>query len=122
MGQPMSTCDYYVYIMASKSKTLYTGITNDLVRRVYEHKHKLVPGFTAKYNIDRLVYYDRTSDVDAAIAREKQVKSWTRAKRIALIASVNPGWADLGEALVRCKWWPSASRPRFLGCARNDRT
>jgi putative endonuclease len=96
----MTTREYYVYIMASRSRTLYTGMTNNLVRRVYEHKHKLLPGFTAKYNIDRLVYYERTSDVNAAIAREKKIKSWTRAKRLSLVAAVNPGWADLGEALV----------------------
>ena len=86
---------YYVYIMTNKSRTLYTGVTNDLERRVYEHKKKLVPGFTTKYNITRLVYFEVTQDVGAAIAREKQIKGWLRTKKIALIDSVNPGWRDL---------------------------
>src|SRR6266849_3907748 len=86
---------YYVYIMTNKSRTLYTGVTNDLKRRVYEHKQKLVPGFTNKYHITRLVYFEETSDVRSAIEREKQFKGWLRAKKIALIESVNPKWADL---------------------------
>src|SRR5262245_11344839 len=86
---------FYVYIMTNKSRTLYTGVTNDLERRVYEHKKKLVPGFTAKYNIDRLVYYEATEDVNVAISREKQIKGWLRAKKIALIESTNPKWTDL---------------------------
>jgi putative endonuclease len=81
--------------MTNKSRTLYTGVTNDLERRVYEHKQKLVAGFTAKYNIDRLVYYEATEDVNAAISREKQIKGWLRAKKIALIESMNPDWVDL---------------------------
>ena len=81
--------------MTNKSRTLYTGVTNDLERRVYEHKQKLVPGFTAKYNITRLVYFEVTQDIQAAIAREKQIKGWLRSKKIALIESVNPGWKDL---------------------------
>ena len=81
--------------MTNKSRTLYTGVTNDLERRVYEHKQKLVPGFTAKYNLTRLVYFDVTEDIGAAIVREKQIKGWLRSKKIALIESVNPEWADL---------------------------
>ena len=81
--------------MTNKSRTLYAGVTNDLERRVYEHKKKLVPGFTTKYNITRLVYFEVTRDVGSAIAREKQIKGWLRAKKIALIDSVNPGWRDL---------------------------
>jgi putative endonuclease len=88
---------YYVYIMASKSRTLYTGVTNNLERRVYEHKHKLMPGFTAKYNITRLVHYEVTNDIRDAIAREKQIKGWLRAKKIALIEAENPNWRDLSE-------------------------
>lgn len=86
---------YYVYILTNRSKTLYTGVTNDLIRRVYEHKQKLIPGFTQKYNIDKLAYYEETVDVTAAIAREKQIKGWLRVKKIALIESMNPEWHDL---------------------------
>ncbi len=89
---------YYVHIMTNRSGTLYTGVTRNLERRVYEHKHKLLPGFTSRYNIDRLVYYEVTSDIRAAIAREKQVKAWTRAKRVALVESVNRDWKDLSES------------------------
>jgi putative endonuclease len=87
--------NYYVYIMTNHSKTLYTGMTNDLTRRVYEHKEKLIPGFTQKYNITKLVYFEETSDVHEAIAREKQIKGWLREKKIALIESINPEWKDL---------------------------
>jgi putative endonuclease len=86
---------YYVYIMAIKSRTLYTGVTDNLERRVFQHRAKLLPGFTARYNIDPLVYFDATGDVLAAIAREKQIKGWSRAKKIALIESVNRDWKDL---------------------------
>ena len=81
--------------MTNHSKTLYTGITNDLNRRVYEHKQKLVPGFTQKYNITKLVYFEETSDVNDAIAREKQIKGWLREKKIVLIESMNSEWKDL---------------------------
>ena len=84
--------------MSNQSRTLYTGITNNLVKRVYEHKNKLVPGFTAKYNISRLVYFEETGDVRAALAREKQIKGWLRQKKIALIESSNPKWMDLSAA------------------------
>jgi putative endonuclease len=89
--------EYYVYIMTNRSGTLYTGVTGDLRRRVYQHKHKLVPGFTSKYNIDRLVYFESTPDVRAAIAREKEIKGWVRAKKIALIESANRDSKDLSE-------------------------
>jgi putative endonuclease len=89
--------EYYVYIMTNKSRTLYTGVTNNLERRVYEHKHKLMPGFTSKYNITKLVYYEAGDNINVAIAREKQIKGWLRAKKIALIESVNPEWRDLSE-------------------------
>ena len=88
---------YYVYIMTNRSKTLYTGVTDDLARRVYEHKNKLVKGFSQKYNIARLVYYEITSDVHAAIQREKQIKGWLRKRKIALIEAANPEWEDLSE-------------------------
>ncbi len=86
--------EYYVYIMTNGARTLYIGVTNDLVRRVFEHKEKLAEGFTKKYNITMLVYYEITGDVQAAIAREKQLKSWRRSKKIALIESSNPQWKD----------------------------
>jgi putative endonuclease len=81
--------------LINKSKTLYTGITNNLERRVYEHKQKLVPGFTARYNIIKLVHYEETTDVLAAIAREKEIKGWLRSKKIKLIELSNPDWHDL---------------------------
>jgi putative endonuclease len=88
---------YYVYIMTNKSRTLYTGVTNNLERRVYEHKHKSIPGFTSKYNITRLAYFEETDNISQAIAREKQIKGWLRVKKIALIESINPEWKDLSE-------------------------
>jgi putative endonuclease len=91
---------FYVYIMASKSGTLYTGVTNDLYRRVQQHKQRLVKGFSAKYHTKRLVYYEATDDVRGAILMEKQIKAWRRSKKIALIESTNPTWNDLAEA-----WW-----------------
>ena len=86
---------YYVYIAASKSKTIYVGVTNNLVRRIWEHKEKLVPGFTEKYNVNRLVYLETTPEVLAAIAREKQIKGYRREKKTALIDAMNPEWKDL---------------------------
>lgn len=90
---------YFVYIMASRSRRLYTGVTNDLARRVFEHKSKAAPGFTARYNIRRLVYFEETDDAQAAITREKQIKGWLRKKKVALIESVNPVWEDLAVEL-----------------------
>ena len=89
---------YYVYIMASRSRTLYTGVTGNLKRRVFEHQEKLVPGFTTKYKVHRLVYFEETGDVQAAILREKQIKGWTRSKKLALINSLNPTWQDLSDS------------------------
>lgn len=77
------------------NRVVYTGVTNDLNRRVYEHKNKLFDGFTAKYNVNKLVYFDSTEDVVAGIQREKQIKGWTRQKKNDLIESVNPEWKDL---------------------------
>ena len=83
--------------MTNKSRTLYTGVTNNLMRRVDEHKKKLIYGFTSKYNIQFLVYYEATTSTHAAIEREKQIKGWLRSKKIALINSMNPEWKDLSE-------------------------
>ncbi len=88
---------YSVYIMTNKSGTLYVGVTNDLERRVFEHKNKLVDGFTKRYNLASLVYFEVTSDISAAIAREKQIKEWLRAKKLELIESANPTWKDLSQ-------------------------
>jgi Predicted endonuclease containing a URI domain len=91
---------YYVYIMTNESKTLYIGVTNNLNHRVYQHKQKLIPGFTSKYKINKLVYYETTGDINSAIAREKQLKRWLRSKKIVLIQSMNPEWLDLSQGLV----------------------
>jgi putative endonuclease len=96
---------YYVYIMTNEGRTLYIGITNDLARRVYEHKHHLLPGFTSKYALTRLAYYEDTGDIYAAIAREKQLKGWVRSKKVALIEAMNPEWDDLSRG------WYANSHP-----------
>ena len=91
---------YYVYIMTNKHNTvLYTGVTNDLRRRVWEHKEKLGGGFTSKYNVNKLVYYEDTADVRTAIAREKQIKGGSRQKKIDLVNSLNPDWRNLYDDL-----------------------
>ncbi len=91
--------NYYVYILTNHSRTLYIGVTNDLQRRMYEHQNKLVDGFTKKYNIDQLVYFEQTESISDAIAREKQLKKWSRSKKLALIQSTNPEWHNLGQDL-----------------------
>jgi putative endonuclease len=88
---------YYVYIMTNRSRTLYVGVTNDLERRVHEHKSELIEGFTKRYKITRLVYFAETSNIEGAIAREKGVKKWRRSKKIDLIEAANTGWKDLSE-------------------------
>lgn len=89
---------YYVYILASKRKgTLYIGVTNDLERRVYEHKNNLVEGFTKRYGVHMLVYFEETNNILEAIQREKRLKKWNRAWKIELIESMNPKWKDLAE-------------------------
>ena len=93
------TKHYYVYIMASRSRVIYVGMTNNLRRRVEEHQQKLVEGFTQKYNVTQLMYYEVTNDVHAALAREKEIKGWRRSKKVALIESVNPTWRDLSGEL-----------------------
>jgi putative endonuclease len=88
---------YYVYIMANQSRTLYIGITNNIKRRVFEHKNALIEGFTCRYKIDTLVYVESFVDVYSAIAREKQIKCWRREKKLQLIARQNPDWRDLSD-------------------------
>ena len=94
--------NYYVYILTNAHKTvLYTGVTNDLIRRVYEHKHHLDKNsFTAQYNVENLVYYEVTTNPEAAIAREKQIKGWNRARKNKLIESKNVNWIDLYESIL----------------------
>ena len=87
--------------MTNKSKTLYTGVTSNLIQRIYQHKNKMIKGFTDKYNITSLVYFEETSDVHSAIAREKQIKGWLRKKKIDLIEASNPKWEDLSETVNR---------------------
>ena len=98
----MTTKTYYVYILANETNVaVYTGMTNDLVRRVYEHKHHADPGsFTAKHKVTKLVYYDVTGEIEAAIEREKQIKSWNRKRKNKLITAFNPDWRDLYEQLL----------------------
>jgi putative endonuclease len=91
---------YYVYIMASRSGVLYAGVTNDISRRVGEHKEGQIPGFTKRYRVNRLVYYESFQDVNAAIAREKQIKSWRREKKGKLIEATNRDWNDLAREVA----------------------
>jgi putative endonuclease len=104
----MSGKRYFVYIMTNgpKSAVLYTGITGDLVRRVWQHKNNLAPGFTSRYNLKQLVYYEEFVYPDASIRREKEIKGWRRSKKIELINSVNPEWKDLA------KDWQSLYKPQ----------
>ena len=88
---------YYIYIMTNQSRTLYVGLTNNILRRVLEHKTGLIEGFTHRYNIDTLVYVESFGDVDSAIAREKQIKNWRREKKLRLINQENPDWRDLSD-------------------------
>ena len=102
----MSTRESYVYVMSNRSKILYTGVTSGLARRVYQHKQKLVEGFTKKYNLTKLVYYEAGDDIRSAIQREKQIKGWLRRRKIDLIESVNPQWDDLSDG-----WYDSDPDP-----------
>ncbi len=97
---PRAPC-YYVYILASKSGVLYVGSTSDLARRMYQHIRCLIPGFTKSYRINRLVWWDATPNARAAVAREREIKSWRREKKVRLIESLNPGWLDLSAG-----WFP----------------
>jgi putative endonuclease len=103
---------YCVYIMASASGVLYVGVTNNVERRAFQHQSKAVPGFTARYNVHKLVYYELYGDIRVAIAREKQIKGWLRKRKIGLIESMNPSWKDL---MVELETARSASVQR-LSC------
>ncbi len=90
--------EYCVYILTSRNdRVMYIGVTNDLTRRIYEHKQELIEGFTKRYHVHKMVYYEMTSDVKIAIEREKQLKHWVRAKKNALVETMNPEWKDLSE-------------------------
>ena len=92
--------NYYVYLISNwNNKVVYIGVTNDLVRRIYEHKNKLVDGFSKKYNLNKLIYFEQTNDVLAAITREKEIKKWRREKKNQLVETINPEWKDLGGDL-----------------------
>jgi len=94
----MKEHNYFVYILSNwNNKVLYIGMTNNLERRLYEHKNKLIKGFTQKYNLDKLVYFEQTTDVNSAIQREKEIKKWRREKKNKLIETINPKWLDLSD-------------------------
>lgn len=97
----MTTKQYYVYILASKRNgTLYIGVTNNLIRRIYEHKNNTVKGFTMKYNVHNLVYYEEYNNINEALIREKRLKKWNRQWKIGLIEKINPTWKDLYSSLI----------------------
>ena len=102
---------YFVYLLTNwNNKVMYLGVTNDLERRIYEHKNKTVRGFTEKYNVNKLVYFEETQDVRAAIAREKEIKKWRREKKNNLVVTINPEWRDLSDG-----WFVEISP-----CGRDD--
>jgi putative endonuclease len=103
---------YYVYLLTNKNdKVMYVGATNQLERRMYEHKTKMIPGFTEKYNVNKLVYFEETHDVRAAIAREREIKKWRREKKNNLVIAVNPEWKDLSDG-----WF------EISPCGRDDKS
>ncbi len=94
----MGEKEYYVYLLTNwNNKVMYVGVTNDLQRRIYEHREKNVKGFTEKYNIKKLVYYEQTSDIEVALNREKEIKKWRREKKDRLVEKINPSWRDLSD-------------------------
>ena len=96
-----SNCLYYIYILTNwNNKVLYIGVTNNLERRTYEHKNKMVDGFTKKYNVNKLVYFESTENVKSAIEREKQIKGWLRQRKNELVEEINPQWNDLSEQFL----------------------
>jgi putative endonuclease len=103
---------YFTYILSSKSRTLYVGVTSDLRKRVFQHKQKTHPGFTSRYNCNRLVWFESFSEVSVAIQREKELKGWIRAKKVALVEAENPTWEDLSEL-----WFPQLTVPSNIAKA-----
>ena len=112
---------YYVYLLTNKNdKVMYVGVTNNLERRVYEHKTKMVLGFTEKYNVNKLVYFEETNDVRAAIAREKEIKKWRREKKNNLVVAVNPEWKDLSDGWFEISPFGRDDKGVGTSCGRND--
>jgi putative endonuclease len=101
----MSSDSFYVYILASRSRVLYTGVTRDLIRRIHQHRLGLVPGFTQQYHVNRLVYFEETLSARSAFERERQIKGWSREKKLRLIESTNAGWLDLAA-----DWFPKTEK------------
>ena len=99
---------FYVYILTNHSGTLYTGVANDLVRRIYEHKQFLIEGFSKRYRLNRLVYFEEASTAAAAFEREKQIKGWVRNRKVALIEEINPNWQDLSAGWYEEKAFSSS--------------
>ena len=119
----MKTHLYYVYILASKPYgTLYIGVTSDLIKRVYEHRNGLIPGFTKKYIVHTLVYWEQHTEIREAIRREKQLKKWNRAWKIELIEKENPDWSDLWFSIGGEDRFPRHGGPAAAGFHGNDRT
>ncbi len=106
---------YFVYILSNKSRMLYVGVTNNLARRLFEHREKFVPGFAERFGLKRLVYFEAAESVEAAISREKQIKGWVRRKKTALIHSVNPEWSDLSND------WMPPGLPDALRYSQGDK-
>jgi putative endonuclease len=116
----MSERTYWVYIMTNQSGTIYTGVTGNLPRRVYEHRHRLVSGFSARYRIDQLIYAEPFSEIRDAIAREKQIKAWRCSHKVALIDSANPEWNDLSEIWFGLKDALNLGSPHQAHSSEND--
>jgi putative endonuclease len=111
---------YYVYILTNRSGTLYVGVTNDIYRRLEEHRAGKAGSFTKRYRLDRLVFVESTDDVEAALSREKQIKGWTRKRKLALIAAENPTWRDLSEDWAEPSTTAAAAGGEILRSAQND--
>jgi putative endonuclease len=107
--------EFFVYILCNKSRMLYVGVTSNLTARLWQHRERLVPGWPERYGVFRLVYYENTGDVIAAIEREKQIEGWVRRKKVALVSSANPQWKDLSEE------WTAHPGPEILRSAQDDK-
>jgi putative endonuclease len=114
--------EYCVYMMTNRSGTLYIGVTNDIMRRVSEHKTGILKGFTSRYKMNRLLYVEATADIDAAIEREKQLKGWTRMRKLELVRELNPNWRDLSEewSVEDLELATSEDKGQILRSAQND--